>query len=140
MKARVLIGVLLVVGALIWVGAVLLGDDGSGDVTISANEAVNAVYPGRGDEVLQQSRVGVDLDARYQLVSLVVYPSDGQRDGVDVTVALRHSTGLNLWEFIPGEGQPIQALSPDTNCATATYAPIAQPSETETFSWCFEVS
>ncbi len=138
---RVAVAALLVVGVVVLVLAALVSDNDSGaDVTVSSNPAVNTLIPARGDEVLQQNRVGVDLDARYRLTSLVIYQSGQRSDGVDVTSQVRHSSGLNLWEFVPGEGRLIEALAADTNCATATYAPIAQPAESGSITWCFEVS
>lgn len=132
---KLLIVALLLVGVGILIVAALVGDgrDDANDLSVISNPAINQLIPARGDEVLQQNRVGVDLDARYLLTKLVI-------DGIDVTAEVVHTSGLNLWEFSPGEGRLIERLSPDTNCATATYARIAQPADTDTISWCFQVS
>lgn len=137
-----LITVLFVAGAAALVIAALVGGDGGGrdDLAVSADPAVNRLIPARGDEVPRQSRVGVDLDARYRLTSLVIYLNDRFSDGIDVTAEVDHSRALNLWEFAPGEGRLIAALSPDDNCATASYALISRPADTGSISWCFEVS
>lgn len=137
---RIVIAVLLLAGVAGLVAAALVGDQDDSDITVSSSQAVNQLFPARGDEVLQQSRVGIDLDARYRLTQLLIYLNDRFDSGIDVTSEVNHVSGLNLWEYVPGEGRRIAALSPDTNCATANYALIAQPENTGTISWCFEVS
>ena len=57
-----------------------------------------------------------------------------------MTAQVDHIEGLNRFEFAPGEGRLIEALSPDTNCAVATFVLIARPEEADTARWCFEVS
>ena len=115
------------------------GDDDAGQA-VTAGPAVDRVIPNPGDEVLQQQRVGVVLDARYRLSSMVILPSDNTTEGVDVTAEVEHMEGLNRFEFAPGEGRLIEALSPDTNCAIARFVLIARPEESDTVRWCFEVS
>ena len=135
MAALAVLGILgLVVAALVGSG----DDDASSAVT--AGPAVDRVIPDPGDEVLQQQQVAVVLDVRYQLSSLVVYPSGQPTGGVDVTAEVDHIEGLNRFEFAPGEGRLIEALSPDTNCAVATFVLIARPEEADSVRWCFEVS
>ena len=110
------------------------------DVAVQSDPAVNRLIPPRGDRVLQQSRVGIDLDARYRLASLTIYFNDQFTEGLDVTSEVRHETGINLWQFTPGKDELIKALSPDDNCATAVYAPISQPDDRHSISWCFKVA
>ena len=124
----------LVVAALVGSGQ----DDSNRSVT--ASPAVDRVIPSPGDEVLQQQRVGVVLDTRYRLSSLAIFASEQSTGGVDVTAEVDHITGLNRFEFVPGDGRLIEALSPDTNCAVATFVLVARPEESDTVRWCFEVS
>ena len=132
---------LIVVGAVGYAVAALLGGGSDAvDVMVRVNPAVNRLIPHRDDRVLQQSRVAIDLDARYRLISLVIYSNDRFFGGIDVTSYVRHESGTNLWQFTPGEGQPIRALPPATACATAVYALISHPDETNSVSWCFEVA
>ena len=141
LRVRVGIAALAVLGILGLVVAALVGsgeDDAQDAVT--AGPAVDRVIPNPGDEVLQQQRVAVVLNARYRLVSLVVFPSGQSTGGVDVTAEVDHMEGLNRFEFAPGEGRLIEALSPDTNCALATFVLIARPEESDTVRWCFEVA
>ncbi len=141
LRIRVGIAALAVFGILGLVVAALVGSgDDDADRAITASPAVDRVIPSPGDEVLQQQRVGVVLDARYRLSSLVVYESEQLAGGVDVTAQVDHIEGLNRFEFVPGEGRLIEALSPDTNCAVATFVLIARPEEADTVRWCFEVS
>ena len=141
LRVRVGIAVLAVLGILGLVVAALVGSgDDANQSAVTAAPAVDQVIPSPGDEVLQQQRVGVVLDARYRLSSLVVYPSEQSAGGVDVTAEVAHIEGLNRFEFAPGDGSLIEALSPDTNCAVATFVLIARPEESDTARWCFEVS
>ncbi len=141
LRIRVGIAALAVLGILGLVVAALVGSGSDdADSAVTASPAVDRVIPSPGDEVLQQQRVGVVLDARYRLSSLVVYESDQVTGGVDVTAEVNHIEGLNRFEFVPGEGRLIEALSPDTNCVVATFVLIARPEEADTARWCFEVS
>lgn len=140
LRVRVSIAALVLFGILGFVVAALIGSDDDADSAVTASPAVDRVIPSPGDEVLQQQQVGVVLDARYRLSSLVVYPSEQVGNGVDVTAEVNHIEGLNRFEFDPGEGRLIEALSPDTNCAVATFVLIARPEESDTVRWCFEVS
>ena len=141
LRIRVGIAALAVLGIVGLVVAALVGSgDDDSKSAITATPAVDRVIPDPGDEVLQQQRVGVVLDARYRLVSLVVYPSDQLTGGMDVTAEVDHIEGLNRFEFVPGESRLIEALSPDTNCVVAGFVLIARPEESDTVRWCFEVS
>lgn len=138
---RVGIVALALFGIVVFVVAALVGSgDDDSDRAVTAGPAVDRVIPNPGDEVLQQQRVGVVLDARYRLSSMVILPSDNAADGVDVTAEVDHTDGLNRFEFAPGEGRLIEALSPDTNCVVARFVLIARPEESDTVRWCFDVS
>lgn len=139
LRVRVGIAALVVLGILGLVWAALSGSDDD-EAVVNTAGPVSRLIPASGDEVLQQQRVGVVLDVRYRLTSLVIFPSDQTSGGVDVTAQVDHIEGLNQFEFAPGEGRLIEALSPDTNCAQANYALIARPDETGNVRWCFEVS
>lgn len=134
------IAILLALGAGGLAAAALLGGDDVGDVSVSSNPAVNRLIPPRGDKVLKQSRVGIDLDARYRLLSLTVYFNNRFADGIDVTSEVRHESGINLWQFAPGRDRLIGALSPGDNCATAVYALMSRPDDSGSISWCFEAA
>ena len=140
-RIRVGIVALALFGILGFVVAALVGSgEDESERAVTAGPAVDRVIPNPGDEVLQQQRVGVVLDARYRLSSMVILPSDNATEGVDVTSEVEHMEGLNRFEFAPGEGRLIEALSPDTNCVIARFVLIARPDESDTVRWCFEVS
>ena len=143
LRMRVIIAALVAAGTAGLVVAALVGTQGGdnrANSAVTAGPAVDRVIPEPGDEVLQQQRVGVVLDARYRLTSLVVYPNDHFAGGIDVSAEVGRIEGLNRYEFVPGEGRLIESLSPDTNCAVATVVLIARPEESDTVTWCFEVS
>ena len=105
LRIRVGIAALAVLGILGLVVAALVGSGSDdADSAVTASPAVDRVIPSPGDEVLQQQRVGVVLDARYRLSSLVVYESDQVTGGVDVTAEVNHIEGLNRFEFGAGRG------------------------------------
>ena len=140
LRIRVGITALALLGVVGFVVAALVGSGDESEQAVTAGPAVDRVIPNPGDEVLQQQPVGVVLDARYRLSSLVILASENATGGVDVTAEIAHTDGLNRFEFAPGEGQLIEALSPDTNCAIASFVLIARPEESDTVRWCFEVS
>lgn len=140
-RIRVGIVALALFGIGVFVVAALAGSgEDESDRAVTAGPAVDRVIPNPGDEVLQQQRVGVVLDARYRLSSMVILPSANATEGVDVTSEVEHTEGLNRFEFAPGEGRLIEALSPDANCVIARFVLIARPEESDTVRWCFEVS
>ena len=141
LRTRVGIAALALFGIAGLVVAALVGSgQDDSNRSVSASPAVDRVIPSPGDEVLQQQRVGVVLDTRYRLSSLAIFASEQSTGGVDVTAEVDHITGLNRFEFVPGDGRLIEALSPDTNCAVATFVLVARPEESDTVRWCFEVS
>lgn len=141
LRIRVGIAALALFGIVGLVVAALVGSgDDASDRAVTAGPAVDRVIPSPGDEVLQQQRVAVVLNARYRLSSLVILPSENTTGGVDVTAEVDHVEGLNRFEFAPGEGRLIEALSPDTNCVIARFVLIARPEESDTVRWCFDVS
>ena len=142
LRMRLTVAALAAAGVAVLVVAALVGSGGSpgpGDAA-TAGPAVDRVIPAPGDEVLQQQRVGVVLDARYRLTSLMVFPNDRFTGGVDVSEEVAKVEGLNMFEFAPGEGRLIESLSPDANCVRATFVLIARPDESDTAQWCFQVS
>ena len=140
-RKRMTIAILLIIGVGgLLTAALLEGGDEPADVTVRSEPAVNRLIPPRGDRVLQQSGVGIYLDARYRLTSLTIYFNDRFTDGVEVTSEVKHEQGINFWQFTPGQDKLIKALSPDDNCATAVYALISQPDDRNSISWCFKVA
>ena len=127
-------------GVALFVVAALIGNDGGDDISVTNNPAIDALIPNRGDEVLQQQSVGIDLAPGYRLVRLTISPDANCRFPVDVTAETRHVEGLQQYLFTPGDGRLIEALAGDDNCAFATFEEIASPGATETIDWSFTVN
>lgn len=123
-----------------FVGAGLIGNSGNDDQSVLNNPAIDALVPGRGDEVLQQQTVGIDLAPEYRLVRLTISPDATCGFPIDVTSQTRYVEGLQQYLFTPNDGQLISALSADSNCAMATYQEIANPANTDTIDWTFTVN
>ena len=142
LRMRLIVASLAAAGIAVLVVAALVGSGGPGSANraVTAGPAVDQVIPEPDAEVLQQQRVGVVLNPRYRLTTLVVYPNDRFTGGVNVSEEVGEIEGLNLFEFVPGDGRLIESLSPDANCVRATFVLIARPDESDTVQWCFEVS
>lgn len=136
-QQKVVLFLLFTAGIGLFVVAAFIGGGSSTDRSVTDNPAVDRLIPNRGDEVLQQQAVGIDLAPGYRLVSLSISPDAACRFPVDVTEATRYVEGLQQYIFSPGQGQPITALAADANCAVAVYTEIAQPQNTGTIDWVF---
>lgn len=98
-------------------------------------EVVERLIPGRGDEVLQQFEVGIDLAPGYE-GSLTV-------NGVEIPEdQLRIVREQNQVYFQPGEGKVVTELQAGPNCAVATVwrSAVGPGERDETFQWCFEAA
>lgn len=125
-----------------YTAAIVVNNNVSNNSSLDVGDSliIKQILPQEGDKVLQQSSVSIQLDARYKLVRMMIYPNnDFTSDGIDVTDAAKHVSGLNLWRFTPQVEQRIKLLSPGMNCVTASYAPIAEPYATKQKRWCFTV-
>lgn len=123
-----------------FVVAGLIGNSGGDDVSVLNNPGIDALIPNRGDEVLQQQPVGIDLAPGYQLVRLTISPNVNCQFPVDVTSQTRHVEGLQQYIYTPSEGQLVDALAADDNCVVAVFEEIARPGDTETIDWTFTVN
>lgn len=102
------------------------------DAEAERDDAIVALIPNEGDEVLSQSNVGIVLDPTYDVeltVNGTLIPTEQIRE-VDGTFVFR-----------PDRGQVISALRADTNCALALYWPRAVGrDEARSVTWCFTAS
>ena len=131
---------LILAGISLFVAAGFIGNSGTDDQSVLNNPAVDALIPNRGDEVLQQQTVGIDLASDYRLVRLTISPDAACRFPVDVTAQTRYVEGLQQYLYTPSNGQPVAQLSPDDNCAIAVYEEIANPGNRAEIEWAFTVS
>ncbi len=139
-RQRLLLAALIAVGLGFIASAGLIGNSGTPDLSVTDNPAVEALIPNRGDEVLQQQSVGIDLSSQYQLVQLTISADARCLRPVDVTAHARHVEGLQWWIYTPAEGRPIRELAAESNCAEATFEKIAVPGVRETIRWSFTVN
>jgi hypothetical protein len=131
----------MIIGVGFFVVAGFIGGNGSSDdVSVTNNPAVDALIPNRGDEVLQQQTVGIDLAADYRLLTLTISPGSRCTAPVDVTAFTRHVEGLQQYLFTPAPGTPVEALVGEFNCARAIFEEIARPGEFQEIDWAFSVN
>ncbi len=140
-RQKLIFATFMFVGLGFFVVAGVIGGNGSrDDISVVNNPAVDGLIPGRGDEVLQQQTVGIDLAAEYRLVELTISPDARCSAPVDVTQFTRHVEGLQQYLFAPAPGTPIEALAGEFNCARAVFEEIARPGEFEEIDWSFTVN
>jgi len=139
-RTRVIFTLLLVAGLSMFVIVGLIGSGTTDDVSVSRNPAIDFLVPNRGDEVLQQSSVGIDLAPEYRLLSLVISPNPTCSGGIEVIDFVNELDGLNRYIYVPGSGKPISALSADDNCAVAIFEEASRPGSTQTIDWRFTVN
>ena len=101
---------------------------------------VEALIPERGDEVLQQQRIGIDLEPGYVVRSFTVSPDARCTEPVELVDFVRPTGGLNLYVYQPADGLPVSALSPDDNCVRIVFENIQRPGELQDVEWAFTVS
>ena len=130
---RLIYAVLLVLAA---TGLVIAVNNGRTSPTATADrsEAIDALVPSEGADVLRQSTVGIDLATGYQAqlaVNGVTIPPD----------QITGDQGLNQYFFSPGPGQVLESLHGGQNCVIATYWPAAEgPEQGQTVRWCFSAA
>lgn len=96
---------------------------------------VEAYIPGRGVEAFQQAQVGLDLASGWTL-------SDFTLNGVAIPEEeLDIGRQLDRYVYTPGDGKTVEALDPQTNCASAVITPVNTDTNagSRTERWCFEV-
>jgi len=139
-KQKLIFGFMILVGLVLLSSAFIIGNSGNDDDSVLNNPAVDALIPNRGDEVLQQQTVGIDLAAGYRLVRLTISANANCTLPVDVTSNTRYVEGLQQFLFTPGQGKPIESLAADFNCAEAVFEEIAQPGNVDRIEWAFTVN
>ncbi len=132
---RVLIALgVVVAGALIVVAAGQDADDGVEEAEV-AGDAVEELRPGRGDLVLRQSEIGIDLAPSWTGVLVI--------DGTEIPEdELRRNDPLNQVFFAPREGRVIDALDPGRHVAAALiWRPgVEERENARTVTWAFDVN
>ena len=130
----------------IGLGIVMLGvaatsgaEDGE-DISVTQNPAIDSLIPDREAEILRGDLIGIDLAEGFA-AALSLETSDGRTVQIP-TDEMEGNFQDNLARFVfrAGPGRVIDALPPQSNCLTATYWPVSNPSDTDTIRWCFEVT
>ena len=83
-RQKLVLAGLILAGFAMFVFAGLVSDGDGSDMSVSQNPAIDRIIPNRGDEVLQQQTVGIDLASGYRLVRLTISPDEACRFPVDV--------------------------------------------------------
>ena len=96
---------------------------------------VEDYVPGRGVEAFQQAEVGLDLAPGWTLTDFTLNDVAIPDEELDI------SRELDRYIFAPAEGKTVEALDPQTNCASALVYQLAAGTESGTRieRWCFEV-
>lgn len=99
-----------------------------------SSEAIVALVPTEGADVLRQSSVGIQVATGYRaglIVNGITIPED----------QLSGDPGLGQFYFTPGAGQVIESLQGSQNCVVATFYPAAAgPAESQSVRWCFSAA
>jgi hypothetical protein len=97
------------------------------------NGVVEQLIPADGDKLLQQARIGIDLQTGYN-ASLAVNGVALPEDQVDRIAA------FNQVLFQPGPGKAFEAWPAGRNCIVATYYKYETgPTQSSSLTWCFSV-
>lgn len=138
-KQQLIFSALIIAGIAMFVSAGLIGRTNPPDQALRT-PGVEALIPERGDEVLQQQRVGIDLEPGFVVRSFTISPDARCSQPVEVIDFLTLTDGLQQYFYQPDEGKPIIALAPDDNCVSVRIENIQRPGEFETIEWAFTVN
>lgn len=138
-KQKLIFVGLIAAGIAMFVAAGVVGRNDAPDEALRI-PGVEALIPERGDEVLQQQRVGIDLEPGYVVRSFGISPDARCGALVEVVDFAPVTGGLNQYLFQPDEGKPIIALAPDTNCVRIQIENLQRPGDTDDVEWTFTVS
>ena len=124
-----------------------LSNNGTTDIRVEGNPAIEALFPEPDAEVLRQTSVGIDLVAGYEAeltINGVAIPLDeinvlrdleNPRESAQTSGTFGDT--LNRFLYQPLEGRSVPELQGDSNCAVAVYWPLADPSDRKSIEWCF---
>lgn len=138
-KQQIIFGILIASGIALIGAAALINNDDQPDLALST-PGVEGLIPERDDEVLQQQRVGIDLEPEYRLVEMTISADARCAHPVVVTGHVRRVEGLQQFIYQPAAGLPVEALAPDENCVVATIEKISLPGRFTDIEWVFTVN
>lgn len=133
----------LVTLALVAAGAALLlgvratqtGDDEQPEVRAGGGDVVERLIPERGDQVLRQTEIGIDLAPGHEATLIV----NGQPIPDD---ELRRVPEQNQVFYRPGEGTTFPELPAGTSCVIAVvwHSADGPGVDDQTVRWCFDAA
>lgn len=138
-KQQLIFAGLLIAGIGMIVAAGVIGRTDPPDQALRT-PGVEGLIPGRGDEVLQQQRVGIDLEPGFEVRSFTISPDARCGQPVEVVDFLNLTDGLQQYFYQPDENKPIIALAPDDNCVRVRFENIQRPGEFQSVEWTFTVN
>jgi len=138
-KQQIIFGILVAAGIVLIASAALVNSGNQPDTALSV-PGVEGLIPERDDEVLQQQRVGIDLEPGYRLVEMTISANARCTRPVDVTRQVRRVEGLQQFIYQPAAGLPVEALAPDQNCVNVTIEKISLPGRYSEIEWVFTVN
>lgn len=139
-KERAVVSLAIGLGIVMLGVAAFSGAEDAEDISVTQNPAIDALIPDREAEILQGDQIGIDLAEGFA-AALTLETSDGRTIQIPTDeIDGNFQDNLARFVFRPGPGQSLDALPPQSNCVTATYWPVSNPSDTDTIRWCFEVT
>ena len=138
-KQNLIFAALVLAGIGFITAAGLIGRTDSPDAALRT-PGVEALIPERDSEVLQQQRVGIDLEPGWVVKSFTISPDARCLEPVELIDFITLTDGLQQFFYQPDEGKPVTALSPDNNCARVIIENVQRPGETEEVEWAFTVN
>lgn len=127
---RLIIGGGLVAVAIVFTLAFQLGNTGGDDAPL--DQAVESVFPTSGALEPRQTQVTIDLDATWQLESLIIEGTPIEFRDIDLG-----GEALGIYTFQPGPGRPIEVFEVGEVRVLAIVSNRLEPTEQRTISWAF---
>ncbi len=138
-KQRLIFFGLILAGVALIAAAGVIGRTNPPDQALRT-PGVEALIPTRGSEVLQQQRVGIDLEPGFIVKSFSISPDARCARPVEVIDFVTLTDGLQQYFYQPDEGKPVAALAPDDNCVKIEIENLQRPGELHTVEWAFTVN
>ena len=138
---------LITLGVVLVIFALIISTQGSEDIRIEGNPAIEALIPEENSEVLRQAAVGIDLapgyDAELTINDIPIPPDQinvlrSEEDPLEsADTSGSFGSTLNRFVFQPLDGRAVPELLGGRNCVVADYWPLSDPSSRKRIKWCF---
>jgi hypothetical protein len=138
-KQRLIFAGLILAGIAMITAAGLIGRSNPPDQALRT-PGVEGLIPARGSEVLQQQRIGIDLEPGFVVRSFTISDDARCTRPVEVIDFVTLTDGLQQYFYQPDPGKPVAALAPDDNCVKIRIENLQRPGELNTVEWAFTVN